>query len=632
MGYTAPVDTISSFPAKGVNPLDSYASYSCHFTLAALTKEQQAARVISPSSIKNIIASSKGDWGNGGNKRVITEFGSFDYFIDDVLIVSIPSVTQQTGNSFATKISFKVTEPYSMALFFLTLQMGAKASGYDNYREAPFLLMIEFIGYDDKGKSIVNPNLTRYIPIKFIRSKMKVTGAGTTYECEAIPYNEILFRDDIAAIKKDHTLRGSNVKEILTGAGSQSLSSVLKKQFQEDVSDNIIDVSDQIEIHFPKNYNDPSDSENEISKSDIFKDFTDGGTVKFPNQDEIYNSFGQIYNNKQIKLDQDKNFHFEPNMKIQEVITEIILRSDYISKQLTNSKVIHDAKGMVKWFRIEANIYDGPFSKKLNRHTRRMVYRVIPYMVHLSKLIPPNVIPPGYDEIKKTVLRVYDYIYTGKNTQILNLELDFNVSFFSELPADAGRRTGSNAPNLTGNASGGDPVNNFNSDGTEPNSDKEIEASVGTSADVKKSLRQPGGGSGTNDPRTMQVRALQSLLENPADLVKITMTVMGDPYYLPTSGMGNLSVPSSGDNVLSDGSMNYQNGEVDITINFRTPVDLDPVTGLYRFIATADQFSGLYMIIRVESKFNQNKFTQTITANKRRAQLAGSPQSVVAFG
>jgi len=628
MGYTAPTGQISAYGAKGTNPLDDYASYSCHFTLAALTKEQQAARVISPSSITNIIASTKGDWGDGGKKRVVTDFGSFDYFIDDVLIVSIPSMTQQTGNSFATKISFKVIEPYSMALFFLTLQLGAKASGYDNYREAPFLLMIEFIGYNDRGTPIVNPTLTRYIPIKFIRSKMKVTGAGTTYDCEAIPYNEILFRDEIAAIKKDHTLRGSNVKELLTGKGPESLASVLKKQFQEDVSDKIMDVSDQIEIHFPKNFADTGDSENDISKSDVFKDFTDGGSVKFPNQDEVYNSIGQIYNNKQIKLDKDRNFHFEPNMKIQEVITEVILRSDYITKQLTNSKVLHDAKGMIKWFRVEANIFDGPFSKKLNRQTRKMVYRVIPYMVHLSKLIPPNVIPPGYAEIKKTVLRVYDYIYTGKNTEILNLELDFNVSFFSELPADAGRRTGQNAPNLTGDASGGDPVTNLNSTGTGHTS----EVSTGTTSNSKEALRLPGGGSSTNDTRTMQVRALAALLENPADLVRITMTVMGDPYYLPTSGMGNIIVPPKGENELTDGSMNYQNGEVDITINFRTPVDLDPVTGLYRFIKTADQFSGLYMIIRVESKFNQNKFTQTITANKRLAQLSGSPQSEIALG
>jgi len=539
MGYTAPTGQISAYGAKGTNPLDDYASYSCHFTLAALTKEQQAARVISPSSITNIIASTKGDWGDGGKKRVVTDFGSFDYFIDDVLIVSIPSMTQQTGNSFATKISFKVIEPYSMALFFLTLQLGAKASGYDNYREAPFLLMIEFIGYNDRGTPIVNPTLTRYIPIKFIRSKMKVTGAGTTYDCEAIPYNEILFRDEIAAIKKDHTLRGSNVKELLTGKGPESLASVLKKQFQEDVSDKIMDVSDQIEIHFPKNFADTGDSENDISKSDVFKDFTDGGSVKFPNQDEVYNSIGQIYNNKQIKLDKDRNFHFEPNMKIQEVITEVILRSDYITKQLTNSKVLHDAKGMIKWFRVEANIFDGPFSKKLNRQTRKMVYRVIPYMVHLSKLIPPNVIPPGYAEIKKTVLRVYDYIYTGKNTEILNLELDFNVSFFSELPADAGRRTGQNAPNLTGDASGGDPVTNLNSTGTGHTS----EVSTGTTSNSKEALRLPGGGSSTNDTRTMQVRALAALLENPADLVRITMTVMGDPYYLPTSGMGNIIVP-----------------------------------------------------------------------------------------
>jgi len=32
-------------------------------------------------------------------------------------------------------------------LFFLALQEGAKASGYNNFRESPYLLVIEFSGY-----------------------------------------------------------------------------------------------------------------------------------------------------------------------------------------------------------------------------------------------------------------------------------------------------------------------------------------------------------------------------------------------------------------------------------------------------------------------------------------------------
>ena len=629
-GYTAPADNISLYPAKSKNALDSYASFSCHYTLACLTKEQVGARSLSPSNIKNIIASSKGDWGNNASKRVVTEFGSFDYFLDDILIVSVPSVSQQTGNSFATKISFKVTEPYSMALFYLTMQTGALACGYQNYRESPFLLMIEFIGYDDSGKSIYNPTLTRFIPIKFVKSKMKVTSSGTTYDCECVPYNEISFRDEMSTVTTDVRLSGDNVENVLIGSGDDSLLTKLQRHFKEDIQDKYADITDHILIHFPKDFTDPSNSGNEISRSTIFTDFTDAGTVRFPNQDQIYDSLAHIYKNSKVKIDTKKNFQFEQNMKIQEIITEVILRSDYIAKQLTNASTIMNAKGMVKWFRIESNVMDGNHSKKLNRQTRTMIYRIIPFEVHISKLIPPDTIPPGYSNLKKTVLRVYDYIYTGNNTEIINLELDFNSSFFTSMPADLGNRTGPNAPNLTGDASPDTRQFGRNEGNINPTL-QDTASTVGQTA-LKDTLANTGGSSGNDTPRTVQVKTLQALLTNPADLVKITMTILGDPYFLPSSGMGNIIVKPKGDNELIDGSLNYQNGEVDIVVNFRTPVDLDPVTGLYKFIKTADQFSGLYFITKIESKFNQNKFTQVLTATRRRAQLEGSPISSTVFG
>jgi hypothetical protein len=92
--------------------------------------------------------------------------------------------------------------------------------------------------------------------------------------------------------------------------------------------------------------------------------------------------------------------------------------------------------------------------------------------------------------------------------------------------------------------------------------------------------------------------------------------------------MGNQIVQPSGVNVLKDGSMNYQNGEIDVVINFRTPVDLDPVSGMYRFMVTADEFSGLYFITKIESKFSQNKFTNVLYLTRRRNQIAGATPSL----
>ena len=63
-------------------------------------------------------------------------------------------------------------------------------------------------------------------------------------------------------------------------------------------------------------------------------------------------------------------------------------------------------------------------------------------------------------------------------------------------------------------------------------------------------------------------------------------------------------------------------------INFRTPIDLDPTNGTYKFLVTADEFSGLYFITKVESKFSQNKFTNVLYLTRRRNQIKGAVPSL----
>jgi hypothetical protein len=187
--YTSSGSSLLSTQSQGTNALDKFQSFNSLFTLAALDKNQQQSYSIDRNNVKNIICRSQGK-GNGGAG---TAFGNLDYFIDDVDIITIPALTKKTGNTFATKINFKVFEPYSMGLFMLTMQQAAKAAGYgQSFKEAPYLLMIEFIGYenDKPGSSEPGTELVRYIPIKIIEIKFKVGTTGSTYDVRAIPFNE----------------------------------------------------------------------------------------------------------------------------------------------------------------------------------------------------------------------------------------------------------------------------------------------------------------------------------------------------------------------------------------------------------------------------------------------------------
>jgi len=71
-------------------------------------------------------------------------------------------------------------------------------------------------------------------------------------------------------------------------------------------------------------------------------------------------------------------------------------------------------------------------------------------------------------------------------------------------------------------------------------------------------------------------------------------------------------------NILSDGSINYQNGEVDIAVIFKTPLDINSATGLYTMTGKAvGEFSGLYKLKTVTHRFKDGQFTQTISGSRR---------------
>jgi hypothetical protein len=94
------------------------------------------------------------------------------------------------------------------------------------------------------------------------------------------------------------------------------------------------------------------------------------------------------------------------------------------------------------------------------------------------------------------------------------------------------------------------------------------------------------------------------------------MKILGDPYYIADSGIGNYSAKATNiPEMNSDGAMNTQDGEVYVVVNFRNPIDLNPNAGLYDFGGKGrlvPEFSGLYRVFQVESSFEKNIFLQQL--------------------
>jgi hypothetical protein len=138
------------------------------------------------------------------------------------------------------------------------------------------------------------------------------------------------------------------------------------------------------------------------------------------------------------------------------------------------------------------------------------------------------------------------------------------------------------------------------------------------------------GGGGLETGATRAARLFHNALTSGADMINLDLKILGDPYFIAQSGQGNYTSKPVSQNLNADGSVNYQSGEVDVVINFRTPIDINQSTGLYDFgkatkSASSVQFSGIYQIINVTSNFAGGQFTQVLSGPRRANQEIKAP-------
>ena len=722
------------------NTLNQFSSYNAIFSLSCLTvdevaKPDETYRVTEPSM--PIIRMG----GGVGPNKVTTAYedtikGRLEYFIDDITIegIVVPNTKSRTTN--ATFLSFSVTEPYSMGLFLQTLHIAATQAGYTNYLAAPFLLQVEFIGYDDDGDILVvedGRNLKRMFPLKLTSVEFDVNAAGSQYYVEAIPWNEQALLDNVNKAKTDINIKGKNLVELLQ-TGEQSLTTVINGRYEQLRKQNQNSVADEIVITFPKEISSfsngvqdtpvdqgattrsgggggvfgkvvgavvggiikgalngtldtqigglltafkegdfnklfqgitgflgaqaPQDFEaflsmitgqvmtkspigeglariaqdpaslNGIGAAEIITSFNEMGRSPMPQTGQVYDKKNKVMTRaKNVISPKEREFTFSSGTAITRMIEECLLSSQWGASIKDKAP---DENGMVEWFRIECDTFikpDASQQQQAGEPAKVYNYKVVPYKVHSSTLQKPADPGLSYENLKANAVKEYNYIYTGQNLDIINFDIKINAAFYSGVLADSGQnnlsqKTGGTQQKATTEEDGQLTINEIN---PSISSTGQITQNDNTSVSTLG-----GGGSGIDNNKIRTARLFHDLIINSnVDLVQLDMEIHGDPYFIFDSGMGNYTASSSSPNETADGTIDYQRNEIDIIVNFRTPVDYDPDSGVMVFpedTVPVDAFSGLYRVFALTNYFRGGKFTQKLSLLRRRNQLTDTKQ------
>ena len=266
---------------ENINPLHKFASYNTLFTLSALTEHE----LRNPSEYltkppHNIIARSSGIGPNNptaGLDPYSTEgkkgidiysttaekekkgFGDIagsqsilhrnhDIFFENVNITSTVSPNAERNTMSFTKMDLELHEPFGVT-FIEKVRAAAYESGYVDYQDAPFLLTIEWKGFDEYGNNIsmdipnshttsINgqsaghrPSIVRRIPIVITRVEFEVNEGGAVYQVLAATHAEFAMMDRFQFVRTSFTLQKGTLR-----AWGEEFSEKMEKQMEDEVS------------------------------------------------------------------------------------------------------------------------------------------------------------------------------------------------------------------------------------------------------------------------------------------------------------------------------------------------------------------------------------------------------------
>jgi hypothetical protein len=554
--------------------------------------------------------------------------GAFDLWIDNVEIDTIMAPNEQSGPALGTKVAFEVYEPFSVNGFIEALHVSAIAAGWDGYLNGSFVLKIEFVGFPDKETKPTDQATLiteKYVPVKIVGVDIDVTEQGTRYKVKGIPVNELAHANyNKLTVSKQMT--GSTVGEVLTNL-AKSLSADLSDRAKKEKKDEKL--VDSYEILFPKQPDDGQSidikSINEISKKPINKTLTTNNVYQFKDLKEKENN--PKGTDPQNKYDpQNSIVQFPVDADILDIITAVIRDSEYVKDLLKKVKdEAVDDDGMVDYFQIVVNAIPTGYDDTNSVHCYKYQYLVVPYKVHTSKLPDQQFNTFSPNQFNKILKRSYDYFYGGHNVDVLNFKLHFNNLYFQAANANQGNKPVSETSNAT--APNGDEDKVKKEKQQAKDKEKSSVGVAGSKTYVSASRdNAKNSGAHQDDPYwQLAYNAHQSILES-VNLINADIDIMGDPYYLCTSGMGNYLPKIKDLSTTADGEANFTATPVVVRFNFRNPTDIGS-DGYLVFGKELTPFSGLYQIVKCVSKFTDGMFKQNLKGFRYQGQLPGdSPE------
>jgi hypothetical protein len=609
--------------AVKINPLHEYVNYTYKFSMYAVprtTINKIANGEISPGNEEAIVTSGELLISSGGAKTA-DRSGLFgvDFYIDNVALTSIIGQGARSRGTDVIEFGFDILEPYNTTLLPRLVGQSYKLTGKPDFAMMFFVMKIDFLGYTDTGSPVTIPKTSKFLPFQMINMEFEVGNRGTVYKIKAIPVNHAAQTILDNTIPFHMEISGGTVQEIFNGDAAVVTSSSAANQRTENSPNSNIKAGPKTYSKGVKQALDEGEKYLVKTGAQVFPntysfDFRDGIGDKKIVDPQVYRTQGfrmsdskkaEELNPKNTKLDPSKNtVRVQAGSKITDLINNVLQVSDYYTGQFSTEKrpnkplMFHKIIPLIKF---------GELDPKTNLYERNVTYVVKPYTMF------GNDKENFGQKAPTSPVKRYQWIFTGKNRDIIDFKLNYKMSFF-EL-----RNAADKAMVAEGDGEEANPLDGAGDDnsildtGVFPRRVRPVYgiADQSNSAGTDRSIK------------TLKLAELfKKQFDSSGDLISLDLKIVGDPDLIQQDNILYGAAGDSNQLQYDNGSVNFRDHEVYFNMEFTNPIsDYNDQTGLFNVTSQETNFfSGLFKIISVKSEFRGGKFTQTLQNYRVRRQ------------
>ena len=649
------------------NILHNYVNYTYNIKLYALSTND-FNQLVSRSGAKIYPKLLVSSGGSGKNKDKNFDL---DFYFEDLDVSTIISPTVSNRETNAYDVNFTIFEPNGCTLIDRLIGVTKDlAPDGDNYITMPYLLEIGFLGYDEAGKPAPVNIAKKTIPVYLTEMKIKPNLDGTRYMIRAQPFNQNALTqtsgtvpvnceikaETIEALFKSTGTIGTGVSDALRRGSSQpnanqkpisasSLADLLNEWQEYLVENNMIEVADEYNFVFAREIAvSPVElpqlkPAQDVPINDNPKGPTDSATIALLNARRagIAGSSAGVGVTRifagssiaQILAYAVRHCTFILDQLPEDGVTPQTPANNTDSRNSSNTgssrriDLAPDKKEeeILKWFWITPKVEIKKFDRLRNNFAKKITYNITVYE-------SPNPRYPGAPQGQaREYVKEYDYWYTGKNNDILNVDINFDTAFYTSVSLyNSGPLRAEVTPPLKLSDT------NTNEESKKAADRVRLLAKTGLPFPLmtfpSKQLADINAQGGTAAGRkTIAADDLaESLMSRSrGDMVTMRLEILGDPDFIKQDGIFGEVYPQGTKKV--NGSLVTNQGRVIVNFKFKYPTDWTKDRGLLTANANKTVFEGLYGVVKVESKFERGVFKQVLDLYR----LADSQYSLITF-